>query len=93
MIRWEKHRHSSVIFVLLLVSLLSVFLGGSFDSFCVCVSRSLSVCVCVCLSRSVCVCVSDFFCGPRVSAVRLAGLEHVLHFTALEGKIYMRSYK
>uniref|UniRef100_UPI003EBF7410 ribosome production factor 2 homolog n=1 Tax=Danio rerio TaxID=7955 RepID=UPI003EBF7410 len=36
---------------------------------------------------------TDFFCGPRVSAVRLAGLEHVLHFTALEGKIYMRSYK
>ncbi|XP_046877486.1 ribosome production factor 2 homolog isoform X2 [Hypomesus transpacificus] len=25
--------------------------------------------------------------------VRLAGLEHVLHFTALEGKIYMRSYR
>ncbi|XP_073709155.1 ribosome production factor 2 homolog [Garra rufa] len=36
---------------------------------------------------------TDFFCGPRVPAVRLAGLEHVLHFTALEGKIYMRSYK
>ncbi|KAK2883410.1 hypothetical protein QQF64_016990 [Cirrhinus molitorella] len=36
---------------------------------------------------------TDFFCGPRVSAVRLAGLEHVLHFTAVEGKIYMRSYK
>ncbi|KAK9956038.1 hypothetical protein ABG768_013795 [Culter alburnus] len=36
---------------------------------------------------------TDFFCGPRVSAVRLAGLEHVLHFTALEGKIYMRSYR
>ncbi|XP_043074657.1 ribosome production factor 2 homolog [Puntigrus tetrazona] len=36
---------------------------------------------------------TDFFCGPRVSAVRLAGLEHVLHFTALEGRIYMRSYK
>uniref|UniRef100_A0A673H2Y5 Ribosome production factor 2 homolog n=1 Tax=Sinocyclocheilus rhinocerous TaxID=307959 RepID=A0A673H2Y5_9TELE len=36
---------------------------------------------------------TDFFCGPRVSAVRLAGLEHVLHFTALEGKIYLRSYK
>ncbi|XP_056620576.1 ribosome production factor 2 homolog [Triplophysa dalaica] len=36
---------------------------------------------------------TDFFCGPRVSAVRLAGLEHVLHFTALDDKIYMRSYK
>lgn len=35
----------------------------------------------------------DFFRGPTVSAVRLAGLEHVLHFTALEGKIYMRSYR
>ena len=28
-----------------------------------------------------------------MSAVRLAGLEHVLHFTALEGKIYLRSYR
>ncbi|XP_067272726.1 ribosome production factor 2 homolog isoform X2 [Pseudorasbora parva] len=36
---------------------------------------------------------TDFFCGPRVSAVRLAGLEHVLHFTAVEGRIYMRSYR
>uniref|UniRef100_A0A3Q2UBN2 Ribosome production factor 2 homolog n=1 Tax=Fundulus heteroclitus TaxID=8078 RepID=A0A3Q2UBN2_FUNHE len=35
----------------------------------------------------------DFFRGPTVSAVRLAGLEHVLHFTALEGKIYLRSYR
>uniref|UniRef100_A0A3Q3F6V6 Ribosome production factor 2 homolog n=1 Tax=Labrus bergylta TaxID=56723 RepID=A0A3Q3F6V6_9LABR len=35
----------------------------------------------------------DFFRGPTVSAVRLAGLEHVLHFTALEGKVYMRSYR
>ncbi|XP_062406618.1 ribosome production factor 2 homolog isoform X2 [Sardina pilchardus] len=35
----------------------------------------------------------DFFRGPAVSSVRLAGLEHVLHFTALEGKIYLRSYK
>lgn len=35
----------------------------------------------------------DFFRGPNVSAVRLAGLEHVLHFTALEGKIYMHSYR
>ncbi|CAH2252155.1 ribosome production factor 2 homolog, partial [Pelobates cultripes] len=35
----------------------------------------------------------DFFRGPTVSAVRLAGLEHVLHFTAVDGKIYMRSYK
>ncbi|XP_069829735.1 ribosome production factor 2 homolog [Dendropsophus ebraccatus] len=35
----------------------------------------------------------DFFRGPVVSAVRLAGLEHVLHFTAVDGKIFMRSYK
>lgn len=35
----------------------------------------------------------DFFRGPAVPSVRLAGLEHVLHFTALEGKIYMRSYR
>ncbi|KAG7460696.1 hypothetical protein MATL_G00201440 [Megalops atlanticus] len=36
---------------------------------------------------------TDFFRGPTVPSVRLAGLEHLLHFTALEGKIYMRSYK
>nr|XP_057929563.1 ribosome production factor 2 homolog [Doryrhamphus excisus] len=36
---------------------------------------------------------TDFFRGPSVSAVRLAGLEHVLHFTALDGKIFMRSYR
>uniref|UniRef100_A0A8C5Q5D2 Ribosome production factor 2 homolog n=1 Tax=Leptobrachium leishanense TaxID=445787 RepID=A0A8C5Q5D2_9ANUR len=35
----------------------------------------------------------DFFRGPLVTAVRLAGLEHVLHFTAVEGKIFMRSYR
>ncbi|XP_056422309.1 ribosome production factor 2 homolog [Hyla sarda] len=35
----------------------------------------------------------DFFRGPVVPAVRLAGLEHVLHFTAVDGKILMRSYK
>lgn len=28
-----------------------------------------------------------------MSGVRLAGLEHVLHFTSLDGKIYMRSYR
>ncbi|KAI4550008.1 hypothetical protein MJT46_019157 [Ovis ammon polii x Ovis aries] len=31
--------------------------------------------------------------GPTVSNIRLAGLEYVLHFTALNGKIYFRSYK
>ncbi|XP_043918667.1 ribosome production factor 2 homolog [Protopterus annectens] len=35
----------------------------------------------------------DFFRGPTVPSVRLAGLEHVIHFTALDGKIFMRSYK
>ncbi|XP_034555934.1 ribosome production factor 2 homolog [Notolabrus celidotus] len=35
----------------------------------------------------------DFFRGPTVPAVRLAGLEHVLHFTAVEGKVYLRSYR
>uniref|UniRef100_A0A7N8XSB4 Ribosome production factor 2 homolog n=1 Tax=Mastacembelus armatus TaxID=205130 RepID=A0A7N8XSB4_9TELE len=35
----------------------------------------------------------DFFRGPTVPAVRLSGLEHVLHFTALDGKIFMRSYR
>ncbi|XP_044146710.1 ribosome production factor 2 homolog [Bufo gargarizans] len=35
----------------------------------------------------------DFFRGPAVPAIRLAGLEHVLHFTAVDGKIFMRSYK
>ncbi|NP_001080306.1 ribosome production factor 2 homolog S homeolog [Xenopus laevis] len=35
----------------------------------------------------------DFFRGPTVTGVRLAGLEHVLHFTAVDGKIFMRSYK
>ncbi|MBN3315788.1 RPF2 factor, partial [Atractosteus spatula] len=36
---------------------------------------------------------TDFFRGPTVPCVRLAGLEHVLHFTALDGKIFLRSYK
>ncbi|CAI5769957.1 Ribosome production factor 2 homolog [Podarcis lilfordi] len=35
----------------------------------------------------------DFFRGPVVPSVRLAGLEHVLHFTAIDEKVYMRSYK
>ncbi|KAJ6660253.1 hypothetical protein lerEdw1_017953 [Lerista edwardsae] len=37
--------------------------------------------------------VLDFFKGPTVPRVRLAGLEHVLHFTAVDDQIYMRSYK
>ena len=35
----------------------------------------------------------DFFRGPTVSNIRLAGLEYVLHFTALNGKNYFRGYK
>nr|XP_060609157.1 ribosome production factor 2 homolog isoform X1 [Anolis sagrei ordinatus] len=35
----------------------------------------------------------DFFRGPVVPSVRLAGLEHVLHFTAVDQKIFLRSYK
>ncbi|XP_028903267.1 ribosome production factor 2 homolog [Ornithorhynchus anatinus] len=35
----------------------------------------------------------DFFKGPTVPNIRLAGLEYVLHFTALGGKIYLRCYK
>ncbi|GAB6027756.1 rRNA-binding ribosome biosynthesis protein rpf2 [Chamberlinius hualienensis] len=35
----------------------------------------------------------DFFGGPKISAVRLIGLEHVIMFTAIDGKIYMKSYK
>ncbi|VFV36967.1 Hypothetical predicted protein, partial [Lynx pardinus] len=35
----------------------------------------------------------DLFRGPTVSNIRLAGLEYVLHFTALNGKIYFRGYK
>jgi len=35
----------------------------------------------------------DFFRGPVVKSVRLQGIEHVLTFTAAEGKIYMRSYR
>uniref|UniRef100_A0A2K5EMJ7 Ribosome production factor 2 homolog n=1 Tax=Aotus nancymaae TaxID=37293 RepID=A0A2K5EMJ7_AOTNA len=34
----------------------------------------------------------DFFRGPTVSNIHLAGLEYVLHFTALN-RIYFRSYK
>merc|ERR1712112_284800 len=36
---------------------------------------------------------TDFFRGPEVTNVRLAGIEHSLQFTAVEDKIYMRSYK
>jgi len=35
----------------------------------------------------------DFFRGPEVTNVRLAGIEHSLQFTAVDNKILMRSYK
>jgi len=35
----------------------------------------------------------DFFRGPEVDNVRLAGIEHVLQFTAVENKVLMRSYR
>lgn len=36
---------------------------------------------------------SDFYRGPVIEKVRLQGLEHVLQFTAVDGKIYLRSYR
>lgn len=36
---------------------------------------------------------TDFFRGPVIEKVRLAGLEHVILFTAAEGKLYIRSYR
>lgn len=35
----------------------------------------------------------DFFRGPEVENVRLAGIEHVLQFTAVQGKVLLRSYR
>jgi len=35
----------------------------------------------------------DFFRGPEVTNIRLAGIEHVLQFTAVEKQIFIRSYK
>ncbi|XP_002129416.2 ribosome production factor 2 homolog [Ciona intestinalis] len=35
----------------------------------------------------------DFFRGPVVENIRLSGLEHVMQFTAEEGKIFLRSYR
>ncbi|XP_076801964.1 ribosome production factor 2 homolog [Clavelina lepadiformis] len=36
---------------------------------------------------------TDFFRGPVVDNVRLSGLEHLIQFTAFEGKVFVRSYK
>ncbi len=35
----------------------------------------------------------DFFRGEQAENIRLQGLEHVLNFTAVDGKVYMRSYR
>jgi len=35
----------------------------------------------------------DFFRGAEVTNLRLAGIEHALQFTAVEGKVLMRSYR
>lgn len=35
----------------------------------------------------------DFFRGPIVEKLRLAGLEHVIHISAIDDKVYMRNYR
>jgi len=35
----------------------------------------------------------DFFRGAEVTNIRLAGIEHVLQFTAVDKKVFIRSYK
>lgn len=37
--------------------------------------------------------IKDFFRGEVVDNIRLQGLEHVLNFTAVNGKLLMRGYK
>ncbi|KAK7478883.1 hypothetical protein BaRGS_00029864 [Batillaria attramentaria] len=36
---------------------------------------------------------TDFFRGPSVTNVRLAGLEHVISVSAVDGKIYIRNFR
>ena len=36
---------------------------------------------------------SDFFRGPVISNIRLAGIEHVISITAIDGKILFRNFK
>ena len=36
---------------------------------------------------------TDFYRGPVIEKVRLQGLEHVLQFTAVDDKIFLRSYR
>lgn len=35
----------------------------------------------------------DFFRGPVIDTVRLTGLEHILQFVVMNGRIYIRSYR
>ena len=35
----------------------------------------------------------DFFKGEEAKTIRLQGFEHMMQFTAQDGKIYVRSYK
>ncbi|ESO82697.1 hypothetical protein LOTGIDRAFT_229754 [Lottia gigantea] len=35
----------------------------------------------------------DFFRGPKTEKIRLSGLELVINITAIEGKIYLRTYR
>ena len=35
----------------------------------------------------------DLFHGEVVTEIRMAGLDHALLFTAIEGKVYIRSYR
>ena len=45
------------------------------------------------LSIWTCQCFSDFFRGPEVKQIRLAGLEHVILVSAIDGKILARNYR
>ena len=36
---------------------------------------------------------ADMFRGETVTDIRMAGLDHALLFTAIEGRIYIRSYR
>ena len=36
---------------------------------------------------------TDMFRGETVTGIRMAGIDHALMFTAVEGKIYIRSYR
>ena len=42
---------------------------------------------------ALCICISDFFRGPEVKQIRLAGLEHAILVSAIDGKILIRNYR